>query len=281
MILYVASYPRSGNSLVQTIFQRFFHLPFSTVYYKKNPNYLRYPNRVPFWENWREYTADSSSDSDESSFYEQWLMVYAMKAEPSKKDCLYIKRGCLRVLTPKNRARLALEPDLFVIKTHETPFQDYFSGEYILQPIRHPGAVLRSYIRLVHQWGGLHRYRTLTQLIRGWTGQGSYASYHSKWNGVFSRFPQQSLRIYYEKILENPQDMVQRIADFLGIEFDADATVPEFESLKSKNPKMYGYGTNEDWQASYRPREKSIFWRLNREIMKTLGYLDEENPKGE
>ena len=273
MILYLASYPRSGNSLLQSILERYFQLPSSTVYYRQPTSYLRYPSRKPLWENWREYRPESSKRSPRDRFYTKWLMLYDQKPPLQKHGRLFIKRGCKNALSPLTRRWLADEQDWFVIKTHERPFNLYFKGEFILQPLRHPGAVLRSYIRLIRSRGGIHKLRSLRQIIRGWTKQGSYANYHQDWMSTIKKNPGQGLRVKYENILANITDELKRISTFLSLEYDHGATLSDFKDLQSGNPKMYGFGSNEDWESSFSGREKILFWKRNRDVMLEMGYL--------
>ena len=66
-----------------------------------------------------------------------------LSVPPHTKNCRYLLPGCKNVLTPENLQLLTGDRNSqMTIKIHEPPFSEYFAGEYAIQPIRHPGAVL-------------------------------------------------------------------------------------------------------------------------------------------
>jgi hypothetical protein len=157
MLVYIASYPRAGNSLVQQLIHAFFQYPTASVYQSKD--HPRYQKNFRYATNWRMPDEISSKDkfgrgtildrlAGRGLLWNEWIALYDRTVPSGEKNCRYILRGCLRMLTPQRRKRLAAEEAVFFVKTHERPFEHFFEGEYVIQPVRHPGAVFRSYYNL-------------------------------------------------------------------------------------------------------------------------------------
>ena len=159
MIIYIASYPRSGNSLTQKTITTYFERPITALTPKSKCAEFYANGGASFIKNWR-YNVQPISGNDKIwqllwnklnkrifKIYDlnKWIALYDLDVPPYSKNCRFLLPGCGNVLTPKNRKLLAADLNSHIfIKTHELPFKNYFEGEYVIQPIRHPGADIWS-----------------------------------------------------------------------------------------------------------------------------------------
>ena len=278
MIVYIASYPRSGNSLTQNIIQTFFERPITTddkgSRDKGSQKAKVYASgKIPFVTNWRwpndHPQQPSKWDKLQARILQnnlsRWIALYDLNVPPYTKDCRYLLPDCSRVLTPKNRQQLATEDGYFVIKTHRLPFKQYFSGEYVIQPIRHPGAVLWSFLNLKKANGDR---TSLEQVI----SESSWSDYHQIWNQAIALLNGKLIRIRFENALLEPLDVCDKISATIGLGYNPENQMPSFKELNQKNSKHFRAGKVQDWSEHYTYDQIQLLQNLHGETMKQLDY---------
>jgi hypothetical protein len=279
MIIYVASYPRSGNSLTQNLIQTFFERPITTddqgSRSKGSQKAKTYASgTVPFITNWRWPNGNSNPPSRWDKLQarilnnnlDRWIALYDLNVSPYTKNCRYLLPDCLRVLTPKNRQKLAVDNSQFFIKTHQPPYQEYFQGEYVIQPIRHPGAVLWSYFNLQKVYG--NTTISLEKVIRN----KSWSNYHRTWSQVIPSLKGRFIRLHFEDTLSNSLEVCNQISTMTNLEYNPDNTMPSFEKLNKKEPNHFRAGKVNDWEKNYTHDQMQLLDEFHGFTMQQLDY---------
>lgn len=271
MIIYIASYPRSGNSWIQGIIHDKFNRLTSSVYSLAN-----YPpiNLKQQWEIKRQSYPPFNLYGLKNChlIWHSCTGIYRNNYEP---EYLYrlIMPGCLEFLTEKRRKKLAKEKEVFFIKTHELPYKQYFPGEKIIQPIRHPGSVCWSYYNLISDTKHPQESKTsLTQVIKGQVLFGSWSNYHEQWLSIANTLGEFYVPIYYEYLKENQLDYCQKLENFIGIT-PLNKSLTEFSELQKLNPISKREGKAYGWQSNYTQQELELLYTCHSETMKKLDYL--------
>ena len=237
MIVYLASYPRSGNSLIQQVIHAYLQRPITTVY-PGSIKPVQYASGafdfINTWENPQANLYDKIIGQVSLSHrFKAHLAKYQLEAFPSK-IFTYLMPGCKHLLTPQNRAYLAQLPSVFFIKTHELPFSSYFEKEYVLFPFRHPGAVVWSYYHYLKkdQKPGY----SVAEVIKGNIPFGSWPEYIDQWlkasKGLGNRF----LPLQFENTLNNPEEAARKIGELTGIPLHKNGRMPAFQELHQQAP---------------------------------------------
>ena len=289
MIIYIASYPRSGNSLMQRTIITHFERPITAL----NPNSRRaeyYANGGEgLIKNWRCNIQTSnkqgiwqilSNKLNDKIFkrynLNEWIALYDLNVPPYSKNCRYLLPGCKNVLTSKNRQLLAADCNSHIfIKTHELPFKEYFDGEYVIQPIRHPGSVIWSYFNLI-KTELQHNYNytkiTLEKVIRGRVGYGSWSNYHQSWSQAISLLRGKLIRIRFEDLIADRIKACEQISKTIGLEYDPAKKMPSFEKLRQENPNHFRAGKSTGWEEHYSNKQIQLLQKIHGPTMQQLGY---------
>ncbi|MGF1588766.1 MAG: sulfotransferase domain-containing protein [Pleurocapsa sp.] len=279
MITYLASYPRSGNSLTQKIIQTFFERPITTDDQgsrgKGSQKAKTYASgTVPFVTNWRWPHENSHPPSRWDKLQarifnnnlNRWIARYDLNVPPYTKNCPYLLPDCSIVLTPRNRQQLAGEDCHFFIKTHRLPFNKYFEGEYVIQPIRHPGAVLWSYFNLKKANG--NTAISLSEEIKG----SSWSNYHQLWQQAIPLLNGRLIRIRFEDVLLDPLQACAQISATIGLEYNPANKMTSFEELNQKDPKHFRAGQAKGWEEYYTDQQRQLLQNIHGSTMQQLGY---------
>ena len=284
MIIYIASYPRSGNSLTQNMIQTFFERPITTDDQGSRGKGSQKPysyasGAFPFIVNWRWPNNNSHPPSRWDKLQartlnnnlSRWIALYDLNVPPYNKNCRYLLPDCSKVLTPKNRQQLAGEDSHFFIKTHRPPFQEYFEGEYVLQPTRHPGAVLWSYFNLIKA-----NYEdstiSLEKVIRGKVGFGSWSNYHQTWNQAIPLLNGRLIRVRFEDILLEPLQVCAQISATTGLKYNSSKKMSSFAELNKENPNHFRAGQAKGWEEHYTDSQIQLLQNIHGSTMEQLGY---------
>lgn len=242
MLIYLATYPRSGHAILK-----------DTLY-----------------ANWRLITANGYDDAgvygaanDVRESNDPDLFSYR-GAESERRHLL--RSPALPRLTSALRERLAADTEPFFVKTHELPPEGFFPGEGAIQIVRHPAAAI------VSQWR-LHRATNdasppLAHFSEGSDTSGRWDRYHDAW--MNSAIPLS--RVRYEDVLDEPLSLVETIASFCGL---ISPDVPRFVSMeeaKSRNPiRNPGEGVD-GWKDQITVGELIRIWNRHKGVAKTFGY---------
>ena len=291
MIIYIASYPRSGNSLTQRTIITYFERPITALNHKSRKAEFFANGGAYFVKNWR-YNVQPNSGNKQIwqilwdklnnrifKIYDlnKWIALYDLDVPPYNKNCRYLLPGCKNVLTPKNRKLLAADLNSHIfIKTHELPFKNYFEGEYVIQPIRHPGAVLWSYFNLIKaNYKGRYDNTaaiTLEKVIRGRTNAGSWSNYHQIWSQAIPLLNGRFIRIPFEDLLSDPFTACDQISATIGLGYNPDNKMPSFEELHKKAPHHFRAGKATGWKENFTFDQIQLLEKLHGETMQELGY---------
>lgn len=262
MIVYIASFPRSGNSLIQNVMEHAIQIPFSSMHRSAKPIRGKYIHS----ENWTPVLPPSQACM-KKSIQDKMLYHYDRKGVNPRQKTLFLAKGCEKYLSEDLRKNLAQKDDVIILKTHNLPYSTYFPGEYIIQPYRHPGPVLRSYVRQVSE----NRKTFPSSLLRwavllGLTRVGSYLRYHRSWARIHSLHTIPFLILDYENMAANMQKTAQKIAGFLGLESDPEATFICIEDKKRQNPRQYSFGSNAGWESAFSRYQLHFIQRIFEKI---------------
>ena len=289
MIIYIASYPRSGNSLMQRTITTHFERPITAL----NPNSKRaeyYANGGEgLIENWRcniktfnrqgiWQTLLNKLNNKIFKRYNlnEWIALYDLNVPPYSKNCRYLLPGCKNVLTSKNRQLLAADCNSHIfIKTHEPPFKNYFDGEYVIQPIRHPGAVIWSYYNLI-KTELQHNYKyskmTLEKVIRGKVGYGLWSNYHQSWSQAIPLLNGRLIRIRFEDLIVDRIKACEQISKTIKLGYNPAKKMPSFEELRKKEPHHFRAGKATGWEEHYTDEQILLLQKIHGSTMEQLGY---------
>ena len=279
MIIYIASYPRSGNSLTQKVIQTFFERPISTddpggVNQRSQKANTYASGTVPFITNWR-WPNDNSRPPSRwdklqarilNNNLHRWIALYDLNVPPYSKNCRYLLPDCSRVLTAKNRQQLAGEDSHFFIKTHRLPFKEYFAGEYVIQPIRHPGAVLWSWFNLRKANGDT------TISLEKVISESSWSNYHQAWSKAIPLLNDRLIRTRYEEVVTQPLKACDQISATIGLGYNPDNKMPSFEELHKKDPRHFRAGKATGWKENFTLGQIQLLEKLHGKTMQELGY---------
>ena len=286
MIIYIASYPRSGNSLTQRTIITYFERPITAINPKSRKAQFFTNGGAYFVKNWR-YNSQPASGNKQIwqilwdklnnrifKIYDlnKWIALYDLDVSPYNKNCRYLLPGCKNVLTPKNRQLLAADRNSHIfLKTHELPFKKYYEGEYVIQPIRHPGAVLWSYFNLMKA-----NYDdttiSLEKVIRGKVGSGSWSNYHQIWSQAIPLLNGRLIRIRFEDLLLHPLEACDRISATIELGYNPANKMPSFEELNQKEPHHFRAGKATGWEENYTSEQLQLLESIHGSTMQQLGY---------
>jgi hypothetical protein len=270
MIIYVASYPRSGNSWIKILILWHFQRITSDIYRAKKPFkheqwHLRAVTKAP-------------STHQQDILWNNWTALYEPPLTPqSTHRCLL--PGCKKMLTETHRKQLAWEEEHFFLKTHELPFPHYFEGEYVIQPVRNAGAVLWSYYNFIRDFQPWYRRRSLTEVIKGKALFGSWNNYHLHWAQAAAKLKGRYLQIHYERLGDHQSEVCYQIEQFTGLKYFQRESIP-FQRFKDRNPTMYREGTMSGWEQYYSKEQLHLLWQMHEEAMQYLGYCEPDYEKG-
>lgn len=274
MIVYIASYPRSGNGMTQHLIHRCFNYPTSDVYGRPKQD-------MPCATNIRFFGAYDLDAQDNTKLWNAWVALYDSVEPTVSKNQRFIIHGCKAGLTLDNRRHWAAEDTIFLIKTHELPFETYYAGEYVIQTVRHPGASLRSYYEYVveNHVSGRHIQAdtpTLDRMIRGEIGYGSWAEYHLAWQHVKETMSERFLRLQFSNTLAQPYDARDAISALTGL-----PVVNDIYPIRPRAEvsKWVNHGGNTMWEHYYTSRQLELLWNTHKEAMMLMGYEQPDSSK--
>lgn len=278
MIVYLASYPRSGNSWLQLLIYTQFRKLVSSVY-----DIGDYP--PPHIQDW-EITTQATPPSPETITSEWrshiphllWDQSIALYQDPELKTQYpnhfnrFLWPGCLNFLTPVNREKLAAETEVFFIKTHELPYEEYFPGEIVIQPIRNPGAVIWSYYQLINATKlPTEPVTSISDIILGRVKYGSWSDYHHKWLEAKEKLQNNYLSIYFESLTENEDQFCVKIAEITGVKY-LKRKFLRFPEIQPQNPTSKREGKAFGWEKNLTLRELKLIYVTHGEMMDKLSY---------
>jgi len=162
---------------------------------------------------------------------------------------------------------------LTIIKTHNLPEHDG-PAVYI---VRNGPAAIDSYFHYHKKFS--FEQPSLTDVIAGACEFGSWSDHYFGWN---PRTRPDTLMLQYEDLVAQPEQVIPRLSDFLGIT-PSSGDLPLFSELKDKLPAFFRRGQNQDFLTAWTPGQLALFRQLHGRAMEELGYTIppvEESPVG-
>jgi hypothetical protein len=271
LICYLCSYPRSGNSLLQSILIENFRRLVSRIqgHFDTAPGL-----RDPEWE--VQDAPEPLAGWPDGLVWNDQMVVYRRREGATWRRML--KPGPEHALAPELREALAAESDLFIFKTHGGPFERYFEGERVVQIVRHPGPTLWSEFRYLNDGVPITPDQlfvrpppTLETVIEGDPESGSWATYMQRWLAAADELGERYLQLKYHEVAPDPSIGVNAISRFLGIQ-DETGGVVSFENYRRRWPGWDLRGVNDGYERFFSARQLDLLWERHGAVAESLGF---------
>lgn len=241
MIIWLASYPRSGNTMVQLLLKENFGLES----FRTRPLQPR-PKELPDGTSRRQRQGERQARAD----------------------------GLERLQTIDDAAALEPlrnSPAPHPVKTHHPPFDDS-AAIYILRDGRDTLVSYAHYLRA--RWSEIAKLsydESLEAVIRGELGFGSWSQHVATWRQ--HRGPMVILR--YEDAVARPLETTTQALSKLGVDLKPTGTPPVFAEYQQRWPHFFRKGQVGGWREEMPPRLHSLFWEIHGEEMRRCGYVQQ------
>ena len=272
MIVYIASYPRSGNFWLQTLIGNQFKKITTNIHVEvKEPDKKKRRFERTF-KNWydidvlRKPTSHTKKYPEELSEWLAWYKVPGFESEHP-----FLIPGCKEVVKIEDFRRFLSEDDeWFFLKTHFLPYDAYFPGEYVIQVVRNPGAVIWSFYnfkRDVKPEDGVD----LSSVIKDDYTYGSWSAYHSKWINITRKLKSRYLLIQYENIKDRELSICEETQSFLGLPIIS-SELRSFDYYHKMRPSITRKGKTSGWEEHYSEEQLRLLWKEHGKLMNYYGY---------
>lgn len=267
MIIYLASYPRSGNFWLQSIIANQFGFLTCNIHPTDTLSIEKLRKRS---EQYYDIEVISIADPE---------FMSGLKIPPG---CFFnyqvkgLERNGLRtgfgriLINTEVRKRLAAADEHYFVKTHHPPHQQYFTGEKVVQIIRNPGAVLWSYYNFTRDIEN-NNDNSLVDFINGNVGYGSWTEYHRNWRTTADRLNNKHLLLAYEDIDADAMSACERLSLFIGQPVLRRES-KSFEYYHKLRPALARTGRASGWETHYSQPELTTLWTEHGEMMQAFGY---------
>jgi hypothetical protein len=272
MIFYIASYPRSGNSWVKGLITHQFGMMTTTIH--------RPPKNGESFKAWaadlkRIYNVHVEMPRHDHQvvrsvdLLKDWIIAYDFD-NGKILDRHSIIAGSIGIFSAEVRKVLASDQELFFMKTHLHPYETYFDGEYVIQPIRHPGATLWSYFNFFQQVK--KKDVSLLEVIAGSHGFGDWSIYHEKWNQTAAVLGDRMLRVKYEDLHVDEIGFIGKLQSFLNLPV-IDPHPKPFSHYQTVKPKLARSGKISEWLDHYSQQALDLLAQRHGRMMKHFSYV--------
>jgi len=267
VIVYLATYPRSGNSWVQNLLLENFGRETTDIHarVRRDGRYDSGPRASTRRGGERTRATDPRPEE-----LDDWFVPYV---NPLRDGWTHrrLLRGCQDVLTRRHRKELAKSDEVYFLKTHHAPFERYFRGERVVQVVRNPGAALWSYAQFRLSMRGVQP--PMTEFIRGSIGYGSWATYHEAWAEAAGRLRRRYVCWTYEEMFDNEPAICERLASFTGAPV-LSWSRRSFDDYHAASPIQIRAGEATGWERHYSSGELHELWSRHRRMMEHFGYRE-------
>lgn len=244
MLIYLASYPRSGNLWSQQlILHSFTGVSLYSIY--------------------------SSSQIDE--LYSRFGPEIQRPRKANIRD----------LLVPELRRRIAASNEIIVLKTHEFPPRTFFKGEKVLHVVRHPGAAFWSYVNFLRDVENSAKH--LDEIILGSQFPGSWSAHSAAWMKAGRTLAARYQRFSYEQMHQSISEVRSAMGQLFGLEPGTDLPpMPTFEEQHQRRPHLVRSGSVDEWRANFTPAQHRMLLRIHGRTMQKLGYsIDAPHANGD
>ncbi len=227
MIIWLASYPRSGNSMLRMLVHQVFGSPTANKHACGN--------------------GENNTRRKETEILEAFGNQYHSTPWPE---------------TYRN---LAGAREVHFVKTHDAP-EDDGKAIYI---VRNGFASILSYQAFTRDFAKTER--SLEEMVLGLAHFDSWGRHLDLWNPIDRP---NTLLIKYEDLRDEPENQIERIAQFCGLPAQGRWT-NEFEKFHALQPNFFRKGQTKDVSSEFSQRCQELFWALHGDWMRRLGYCQE------
>jgi len=273
LIVYIASYPRSGNFWMQTLLGNQFKRPTTRMSSRhtreKTLQQWIAQNKKYYDIHVFDMNEDKSSDGAELS---SWMTRYTYSGTDEVHQALL--PGCEKLVKePAIRETLAKDKEYYFLKTHFLPYSDYYDGEFVIQVVRNTGASLWSYYNYKKD---LQDYNgTLSDVILGksagrWR---DWTTYHKKWLDATKRLGSHYLQVRYEDLFNREIEFCERIQTFLGLPIIS-TELRTFEFYHNIRPALTRKGKATGWEENFSREQIELLWNTHGAMMTHFGYQE-------
>lgn len=237
MIVWIASYPRSGNTLARLILARAFGCLSASEYLEES---------APVGAGGG--ASGGPAEPTTAIAAERIGLAYLLRHEGPLGDL---------------HSRAAPTADPVFVKTHGPPTDD----SRALYIVRDGRAAVMSYFHFLRHYNGASAL-SVADVVRGAGGFGSWSEHLQAW---LPHRRADTLLLRYEDLVGRPQVTIDAIARFIGRPPVAAWSNP-FEQLNQLVPNFFRHGSDERNVAELTRADLSVFWEHHGEWMKRLGY---------
>lgn len=272
MIVYIASYPRSGNMWVRGLITNQFKRMGTTIH-KPERNAEKFKSWANTENNLFGIHIEKLSASQQEAMcpvppLRDWMVAYDFDGGKTLNH-FSLAAGFIGIYSKEIRRFLAEDKELYVIKTHLQPYNTYLPQEYVIQVIRHPGATLWSYYKFFNQVK--KKNIPLLDVIAGKHGFGDWSIYHKNWNQVANLLGERMLRVKYEDLHVSEIDFVKRLERFLKLPL-VDPNIKPFSYFQSVRPNVARSGKPSEWVDNYSEEAAHLLVHKHGKMMEYFSY---------
>jgi hypothetical protein len=250
-LVYVSSYPRSGNTWLRNLIVHSLGRRVPSLYAEAADN-------LP----------PEADAADGRAF-----LTYALSA-PAGGHARALRNGVGRLFDEALRRGLARSFEPRFVKTHDLPYAAFVPGEAVVHAVRHPCAVFSSYQHYLRDFAAPGAPApTLEDVIRGDVAFGSWSTHTARWLDAAAGLGDAFVLVRYEELAARPEEVCARIAALTGLpQLASAASFPPFEEWQRRSPAFYRSGQGERWRSEFTPDHLSLVQDLHGETMARLGY---------
>jgi hypothetical protein len=235
VVIWLASYPRSGNTLARLILAHAFDCK-SASEYDERPTQAAVDGR------------SAASDLTTAEAAERIGLPYDVQRDGA---------------WPEFRAAAQAAGDPVVIKTHGPPLDD----SRAIYVVRDGRAAIMSHFHFIHRYGGASAL-SVADVVLGAGGFGSWSDHLSAWSPLDRPG---TLLLRYGTFVHHPELAIDALAQFLGRPPLASWKNP-FARLQQFLPDFFRAGSDAWNVAEWSASDLSLFWERHGAWMKRLGY---------
>jgi hypothetical protein len=285
MIIYIATYPRSGNWWIRSKIKENYGIVSTEIYLGKPAKDKKKSRIKNFIQGQAAYKKWVAWENQNSKFIKKHLMtweydkelieektpinLWMYKEKGYREEYALVKGlGCI-LKYPAIRAYFSDQPNLYIIKTHDQPYDYYHRKEKVLQVIRNPGASYWSYVNFFRDVRNVTV--DLDDMMQGKVGFGSWKIYHDNYIQTEKKLGNNYKKILFEEFKVNELEIVKSLGSFLERPLLSEEITP-FENYQKRRPDLARKGTAFGWEENYTREQIELLWELHKDTMKYYGY---------
>ncbi len=250
MIIYLASFPRSGNTMCRQLVIHYFDRLSTSVY---------------------DETIIVSRDKLDEEYPVDTDKRFRVALDRQQVPYRIVAPDVQNIFDAKFRKELAASPEVFFIKTHELPYEKYFEGEYVIRIVRHPAVALWSYYNYLS--GYERKTAVLQEVIKGTADVLNWSYYTNAWFAVENQFKEHFLKIKYESLIDSEELLVAKVQELTGLSVvNPLGSFPDFEHWHKSLPQFYRSGKANEWKDKLAPDDIMLIYQCHAQAMALEGY---------